>query len=163
MQRSILAAAVGSMLIMTACQGADRSGDVGTTADTPSGQMAGGTVATVDLADVAGRWSVEAVPESGDDRSPTRYTINATPDRSGWTITFENGATIPVTVVAVEGDSIITEAGPYASVRRANTQVRTRSVMRMEGNQLVGWTRARYETSGPDTVLVLRTAGTRAP
>lgn len=106
---------------------------------------------------------MQSVPESGSDMSPTTYTLTATSDRSGWTIAFPNREPIPMTVTAVEGDSIITEAGPYLSARRDNVQVRTRTVLRLEGDRLVGRTRARYETAGADTVLVLRTEGTRMP
>ncbi|MDQ3696884.1 MAG: hypothetical protein M3373_02510 [Gemmatimonadota bacterium] len=67
----------------------------------------------------------------------------------------------PVRVVAVAGDSIITEAGPFPSVRRRNVQVTTHNVLRRQGDRLVGSTRARYQTAGSDTVLVLRTEGTR--
>ena len=39
----------------------------------------------------------------------------ATADTSGWTLTFPNRKPVPVRVVAVDGDSIVTEAGPYES------------------------------------------------
>jgi hypothetical protein len=63
----------------------------------------------------------------------------------------------------IEGDSIIADAGPFESVRRDGVMVNTRTVYRMEGDRLVGVTTAHYETSGPDSVLILNTEGTRAP
>jgi hypothetical protein len=165
MQRPIYVVALGCAVLLTACQGGDTNREANdvAAADTQVTQTPGGTVESMTLAEMAGRWSVEAVPESGSDMSPTRYTLAATPDRNGWSITFEDGTTVPMTVVAVEGDSVIVESGSFASQRRADTQVHTRSAMRVEGDSLIGWTRARYETTGADTVLMLRTVGTRAP
>ena len=119
---------------------------------------------TFSLADIAGTWNVTATPESGRDTSATRYTLKATADTTGWTITFPNRPQpVPVRVVAVQGDSVVTEAGPFPSVRRQNVQVTTRNVLRRQGDRLVGSTRARYATTGADTVLMLRTDATRAP
>ncbi len=119
---------------------------------------------TLSLADLAGRWNVTAKPESGTDTAATRYVLNATSDSTGWTITFPNRPQpVPVRIVAIQGDSIVTEAGPFQSVRRQSVQVTTRNVLRREGDRLVGSTRARYASTGSDTVLVLRTEATRAP
>jgi hypothetical protein len=135
-----------------------------TATDTAAGTAAPAPTSTISLNDVAGRWDVVATPESPTDTAVTRYTLTATADTTGWTITFPNRPQpVPVRIVAVEGDSIITEAGPFASVRRRGVQVTTRSVFRVEGGRLVGSTRARYASTGADTVLTLRTAGTRAP
>jgi hypothetical protein len=119
---------------------------------------------TLSLSDLAGTWNVTATPESGTDTSVTRYTLTATADTTGWTITFPTRPQpVPVRIVSVQGDSVVTEAGPFQSVRRRNVQVSTRNVLRREGDRLVGSTRARYQTTGSDTVLVLRTEATRAP
>lgn len=119
---------------------------------------------TASLADFAGTWNVLAKPESGSDTSTTRYTLNATADSTGWTITFPGRPQpVAVRIVALQGDSVVTEAGPFQSVRRRNVQVTTRNVLRKEGDRLVGSTRARYASTGADTVLVLRTEATRAP
>ena len=146
---------------LVACTSADR--DVAT--DTAAGATDTAPAAsTLSLADLAGTWNVMAKPESGTDTSTTRYTMTATADTSGWTITFPNRPQpVAVRVVAVQGDSVVTEAGPFQSVRRQNVQVTTRNVLRRQGDRLVGSTRARYQTTGSDTVLVLRTEATRAP
>ena len=146
---------------LVACTSADR--DVAT--DTAAGATDTAPAAsTLSLADLAGTWNVMAKPESGTDTSTTRYTLKATSDTSGWTITFPNRPQpVPVRVVAVQGDSVVTEAGPFQSVRRQNVQVTTHNVLRREGDRLVGSTHARYQTTGSDTVLVLRTEATRAP
>ena len=66
-------------------------------------------------------------------------------------------------VCVVDGDSVMTEAGPFESNRRAGVQVSTRSVLRHVDGRLVGTTRASYATTGADSVLMLRTEATRAP
>ena len=117
--------------------------------------------APVNLADVAGKWNVRAVPATGTDTTPTNSVITATSTTSGWTITFAGRPPIPMTVT-VDGDSIMTTAGPYQSVRRKGVQVTTNSVMRLQGGSLVGNTTAHFKVKTPDSVLVLNTTGTKA-
>ena len=117
--------------------------------------------APVNLADVAGKWNVRAVPATGTDTAPTNSVITATATTSGWTITFPGRKAIPMKV-SVDADSIMTEAGPYPSVRRKGTQVTTNSVMRLQGGSLIGNTTAHFKVKTPDSVLVLNTNGTRA-
>jgi len=116
----------------------------------------------VNLADVAGKWNVRAVPATGPDTTPTNSVITATSTTSGWTITFAGRPPIPMTVT-VDGDSIMTAAGPYQSVRRKGVQVTTNGVMRLLGGNLVGQTTAHFRVKTPDSVLVLTTTGSRAP
>ena len=117
--------------------------------------------APVNLADVAGKWNVRAVPASGPDTTPTNSVITATATTSGWTITFPGRPAIPMRVT-VDGDSITTDVGPYQSVRRKGVQVTTNGVMRLQGGNLVGTTTAHFKVKTPDSVLVLNTTGTRA-
>ena len=57
-------------------------------------------------------------------------------------------------MLAVAGDSIVTETGPYPSVLRRTIAVRSlRAIHRLEGNEIVGSFTARYETTAPDSVL----------
>lgn len=149
-----------SVALLAACTKADET----PAADTAATTVAPPPAAAVSLADMAGTWNVAATPTSGSDTTPTRYTMVTTADTSGWSITFANrpGSSIPLRVVAVDGDSVVTEAGPFESNRRAGVQVTTRTAMRLEGGRLVGMTRASYATTGADTVLMLRTEGTRA-
>lgn len=117
--------------------------------------------ATISLADVAGTWSVEALPEMGDSALVT-YQMVATDNTEGWTVTFPDRDPLPVQVVAVEGDSIITETGPYESLLREGVMVTTRSVTRMQDGNLIGTFVAHYETMGADSVLQGRQRGTRS-
>jgi hypothetical protein len=117
--------------------------------------------ATISLADVAGKWKVRSTDEAGG--TPAEIKLVATGDTSGWTMTGSNGKPVPVRVVAVAGDSIVTEAGPYESFVRKGVQVTTRTVSRLEGGRLVGTIEARYTTKGGDSVVQRRSEGTRAP
>jgi molybdopterin biosynthesis enzyme len=153
-------ATIGCIALLVACARTEEEPAM----DTAAGAADVATATAISLAEVAGRWDVTSTPESGTDTSVTRYTLTATPEMTGWTITFANRPqAVPVRVVAVDGDSIVTEAGPFESVRRKGIQVTTRNVLRKQGDRLTGTTRARYQSSGADTVLTLRTEGMRAP
>jgi hypothetical protein len=117
------------------------------------------TSATISLADVAGKWKLRSTDEAGG--NPVEVEMIATADTSGWTLTGPNRKPIPIRVVAVAGDSIVTEAGPYESFIRKGVQVRTRSVSRLQGDKLVGTIEARYATKSGDSVSQRRTEGTR--
>lgn len=119
------------------------------------------TPAALSASDVAGKWNMTAVPESGD-ATPTTFVLTATGNDAGWTFTFPSRPPVAVRV-AIAGDSISTDAGPYESVRRKGVQVHTNSVMRIQDGKIVGNTVAHYSTKGADSVLRLRVTGTRAP
>ena len=147
-------------LLLAACGGGDA--EVADTMLADSTAMPAPAGVTLALADVAGRWNMRAVPESGD-TTPTMYVLMATADSSGWSITFPDREPVPTRVVAVGGDSLVLETGPYESARRAGVQTTTTTTLRMVGDSLVGPSVARYQTTGADSVLRLRSSGTRAP
>jgi hypothetical protein len=119
--------------------------------------------APIALADVAGKWSVRLMPEGGDS-TLLSYDMVATADTSGWAFNFPKRKPVPLRVVAVDGDSIVTEAGPFESNLRKGVQVtKSRTVSRLQDGKLVGTTTAHYATSGPDSVAQFRFEGTRAP
>jgi hypothetical protein len=113
------------------------------------------------LADMAGTWHVTSKVEGSD--KVVKYDMVTTQDQEGWSLKFPDRAPIPVRVVAVEGDSVVSEAGPFESVIRKGVQVRTHVVTRLQDGKLVGRTTARYDVTGPDTVTYLNFEGTRAP
>lgn len=117
--------------------------------------------AGLSAADVAGTWNVRAVPFSGD-TTPTMSVLRATTNNSGWTLTFPNRPPI-ATRARFDGDSLMTESGPYESVRRKGVQVTTTGVYRLQGATIVGTSNARYATRGVDSVMRFRVTGTRAP
>jgi hypothetical protein len=115
---------------------------------------------TIALADVAGTWDMQALPETGDSALVT-YTIVATDNMEGWTMTFPDREPIPITVTSVDGDSIMSEVGPFPSALRDNVMVTTYSVMRLVDGNLTGTFVARYDTMEADSVLYGRHMGTR--
>jgi len=117
----------------------------------------------ISLADVAGKWTVKAMNEARDSTLVT-YQLTATADTSGWSILFPNRKQpVPVHVAAVAGDSIVIDAGPYASVLRRGVQVSTHGVFRLQNGNMVGTTVAHYRTTHPDSVRNIVTEGTRMP
>jgi hypothetical protein len=121
----------------------------------------GAMSATISLADVAGTWNVRVMPENSDS-TLTTYQLMATATTDGWMNHFPNREPIPVRVVAVEGDSIVTESGPYESVLRPGVMVWVRTVTRLQNGMLVGTAVAHYTTTAADSVVTVRTEGTRA-
>jgi hypothetical protein len=89
--------------------------------------------------------------------------LTATADTSGWTLTFPNRKPVPVRVVAVAGDSIVTEAGPFESVIRKGVQVTARTINRLQDGKLTGTIEARFATKSGDSVAHRRMEGARAP
>lgn len=141
---------------VAACSGSDQAAD--------SAAMQAGTAmpAPINLADVAGTWTMKGMNMAGDSTIVT-YELMATADTAGWTITFPGARPIPVRITGVSGDSVMVEAGPYASVVRKGTKVSTTGVFRMQNGMLVGTTTARYAVKTADSVLMVRSEGTRKP
>jgi hypothetical protein len=113
------------------------------------------------LGDLAGKWNMRTSNESGDSVLVT-YEMVATGDTTGWVFNFPGRKPVPVRIVAVAGDSVVTEAGPYPSVLRKGVMVTTHSVSRLQDGKMVGTTVAHYAGKGADTVRNLRFEGTRA-
>jgi len=116
--------------------------------------------ATVNLADVAGKWDMHSVPASGTDTTSTNYVLTATATTSGWTISFPKRKPIAATV-STNGDSIMIDAGPFSSARRKNVMVVTHTVERLSNGMLNGTTVAHYAVKTPDSVLTLTSTGTK--
>jgi hypothetical protein len=139
-------------LLACAPRPADRSPDSATIRPVAKSPLA--------LGDVAGRWRMRAMNYRGD--SLTVYELTAAGDTTGWSMTFPNRPALPLQIITVAGDSIVTETGPYPSVLRSTIAVRSlRTVHRLEGAELVGSFTARYETTAPDSVLHGTVVGTR--
>lgn len=115
------------------------------------------------LADLAGKWTMTGKTMTGD-TTIAAYVLVATPDTTGWTITFTNPSRPAMPAhVAVGGDSVTIDAGPYESVVRKGVKVTTHTVQRLQGGHLVGTTVAHYAVKTADSVRTLRADGTRAP
>lgn len=118
--------------------------------------------AAFSFADAAGKWQVRATPESGKDTTPTNYVLTATADTAGWMIEFPSGVKVPLHVM-VSGDSLMVNTPSFASQRRKNVKVSTESVLRLQNGKLLGMSVAHYVNAGADSVLRLRTEGTKVP
>ena len=162
LQRSTSIALCLSAAVLAGCAKKDNAAvDTTASSSTATTTAPAPAPAPVNLADVAGKWNMRSVPTSGADTSATTYVLTATSNTSGWTITFPGRKAIPMKV-AVGGDSITLDAGPYPSVRRKGVQVTTHTVSRLQGGSFVGSTTAHYKVKTADSVLVLTNTGTRA-
>jgi len=131
------------------------------TACAKGGEQAGGEAATLNLADVAGKWTLQAMAEGSDSVLVTSE-INATATTEGWTLVLPGRDPIPLQVTT-GGDSVVTHGGPFESVLRPGVQVTIENVMRLVNGQLEGVTVAHYQgVAGADSVARLRQRGTRA-
>lgn len=102
------------------------------------------------LADYAGTWDAVAILESGD---TVEYSMTATADTTGWMIDLPDREPMPLRVVSVAGDSVVTEVGPYQSILREGVMVTTRSVTRLQGDAMMGTLEARYQGGEGETVV----------
>ena len=135
-------------LLLASCAPAD---------DAAEEQPADSAAMPAPAADASGTWDMRAVPETGD-TTPVNFQLQV----AGGTYTLLLPNRDPITArVTTEGDSILVDAGPYESVIRPGTQVSTHSVYRINGDQMDGYTIATYQTGGADSVLRLRSSGTR--
>jgi hypothetical protein len=152
-------AVLGCVAVLAGCTKAeDRSVGAGTTSDTMAAADAAAG-ATVSLSDFAGTWKVRSTDEGG--ANPVEIELRATADTSGWTLIGPDRKSYPVRVVAVGGDSIVTESGPRPSFVRKGAQVTTRTVYRLQGDQLVGSIESRFKIGGRDSVGQRVSEGTR--
>lgn len=152
------AALLSCTVLLVACGGAQETPPADSAAVAPAPAPA----ATISLADLAGNWTQTVRTETSDSVLVTAA-VTATSDTTGWTITLPGRPVMPVRVLRVDGDSIVTATGPYESVLRKGVQVTTENVLRMQDGKLVGITVARYQGAGADSVVRLRTELTRAP
>jgi hypothetical protein len=144
-------------LVLVGCgKPADKPADA-TVGEAPAMEEA---PAALSLADMAGTWNVRSKVEGSD--KELSYDIVATADKSGWTLNFPNRDPIPLRIVAVEGDSVVYQAGPFESALRKGVQVNTDVVARLQDGKLVGRTTAHYDVKGADSVATLTFEGTRA-
>src|SRR5258706_4570003 len=108
-------AVVSILALLAACVKSETStpaADTSTAAMAPAPAPAAPAAAPISLKTVAGRYHVTSRGQSPD-TSVVTYELNATGDTTGWTITYPNRHVVPVRVISVSGDSIVTETGPF--------------------------------------------------
>lgn len=125
-----------------------------------SAAAAAPAAATISVTDVAGMWTVRVMPETGDSTLMT-YDLMATADTTSWMMHMPDGQTVPMRLIAVSGDSIVTQAGPYDSALRKGVKVTTDGVARLQDGKLVGTFVAHYNVKTADSVMRGRLEGTR--
>lgn len=147
-----------SVAVLTGCARPEQ----GTPKGTEESAAVQPATASISLAEVAGKWKVRSTDQAGGNVVVSGLT--ATSDTTGWTMEVPNNRKpIPVRVIAVAGDSIVTEAGPFQSALRKGLQVNTRTTYRIQDGKLVGDIEARYRIKGTDSVAHRPLEGTRAP
>ena len=159
-----VALACSTILVVASCAKSEQAAT-----DSAAGTMAPPAVtpepapaASITLADVAGNWKINTVPESGPDTSLTTSVLHAAAETTGWTSELPSGKKVPLKV-ATAGDSIMITSDAYSSMRRKGKQVWTESVLRLQDGKLMGVMVAHYVNAGADSVLRLRAEGTRLP
>ena len=101
---------------------------------------------SIKLSEVAGVWDAKSMTGAKDSVVATSV-INATADTTGWTMILEGRDPIPLRIVAMGGDSIVTEAGPYPSILRPGLSVTVlRNVSHYKGDQMWGTFEATYSS-----------------
>ena len=113
----------------------------------------------ISLADVAGTWKLRATDPDGS--NPVEIMLTATADSSDWLLVSGTRPPIHERIIAVAGDSIVTEAGPYESFLLKGVQVRQRDVYRLAEGKLVGTLYGTYALPRGDSTTVRRIEGTR--
>jgi len=102
--------------------------------------------APIKLADVAGVWDAKSLVGPTDSVGVTTV-LTATANDSGWTMTLTGRDPVAVRVIAMGGDSVVTEAGPYPSVLRAGlTVTRLLMISHYSGDQMWGTFAAEYSS-----------------
>lgn len=164
--RAAVAALVCCAALLVGCaKPDDRAGGEETAASkveaAPPAPATPTTPATISLAAVAGKWKMRSMDLSG--ANVLEYELTATADSSNWTVVGPGGRTVPVRVVIVAGDSIVTDAGPYESFVRKGVQVRQRDTYRLRDGMLVSMMEGQYSTQRGDSLTRRRSEGTRVP
>lgn len=124
-----------------------------------SSALAAAAQGGIKLSDVAGTWTTKSMVGPKDSVVTTSL-VSASADEKGWRLHLRGGREpIPVRVVAIGGDSVVTEAGPFASVLRpGQTVTLLRTVAHYKGDAMTGTFEAHY---GSGDVLKGKAAGTR--
>jgi predicted SnoaL-like aldol condensation-catalyzing enzyme len=144
-----------------ACAKSDKGPDTtAAVAATPVGAAAAVTPAPViDLAQMEGTWHGKSMPE-GKDTVINTWTLVAPADTSKWVTTFRSGQKVPMHIIAVAGDSVVSQLAPYKSASVQGQMVNVRLVARLQNGKLVGVAEARL-VSKPDSVTRIRIEGTK--
>ena len=131
--------AVTSCWIALALVGCTRPADKPAESGQEEAAPAAEAPAGVSLADLAGTWNIRSTVR-GKESTVVTYDMVATADRDGWSIKFPDRDPIPVRIVAVEGDSVVSEATVRTQVKSILNKLEVSSQLAAVGmaNQ-IGW------------------------
>ena len=119
----------------------------------PAPMQSGG----IKLSDVAGTWDGKSMV-GPKDSVVASFVVTATADGKGWTMKLPDRDPIPTRILAMGGDSIVTESGPFKSILRPGQMVTTRTVGHYKGDTMTGTFEAHYASGD---VLRGKAAATR--
>ena len=111
----------------------------------------------IKLTDVAGTWDGKSMVGPKDSVVAT-FVVTATADGKGWTMKLPDRDPIPTRILAMGGDSIVTESGPFQSILRPGQMVTTRTLGHYKGDAMTGTFEAHYASGD---VLRGKAAATR--
>jgi hypothetical protein len=111
----------------------------------------------VTVADFRGTWEGKSMM-GPTDSIVTTFAIVATTDGKRWTLMLPDRDLLPLRIIAIGGDSVVTEAGPYVSVLRQGDSVTTRMTGHLQGHMMRGTFEAHYMNGDVDKG---KTAATR--
>jgi Tfp pilus assembly protein PilP len=140
-------------LLFVACVKSENSTPDTTAAMAPAAAPAPAPApAPMSLASVAGKYHAEGKNDKG--ATVVSYDLDAS-DTTNWIIQFtDRKEPVKMNSIMASGDSIVVEAGPYASAVQKGAMVTTHTVYHVQDGKLIGRTVAHYN-KGPDSVMVI--------
>ena len=94
---------------------------------------------------IAGTWAMEnTVKTTAGKDTVVKSLLTASADANGWVTHLAGRDPILTRVVAMGGDSAVTEAGPFPSVARPGQTVTTRETLHFKDDAVWGTIEARY-------------------
>jgi hypothetical protein len=96
-------------------------------------------------ADFRGTWEGKSMMGPSDS-IVTTFAIIVTSDGGSWMLQLPNRDLLPMRIATIGGDSVVAEAGPYASVVRPGESVTTRMTGHLKGHMLAGTFEGHYAT-----------------
>lgn len=136
-------------VLAVACAKTDQPAD--TTAAAPATPPAPPAITASDL---TGTWDMKTMPVDRD-TVLTTGTMTSTGAADGWTMTLGNSKTpIPVRIVSIAGDSVISETGQFNSAVRRGQKVSIHSIQHLRDGRLTGVVHAKYGNGDTATFRV---------
>ena len=143
------AALLWCSILIVGCAKADTAADTAAVVDTSTPVASEPAPLTLDQ--VAGKWNVRILSAETGDSTLTSYVLDAKADTAGWTFQFPTGAPLPMRIVSLAGDSLMTEAGPFDSRLQKGVKVHSAVTWRLRDGKLYGAVVSHYDTKPPTT------------